>query len=279
MTESPRIANVDMAAAWDGDEGANWAAHADHYDNAAARYNAHLLEHINQSDHVLDIGCGNGSSTRDAARGAETVLGLDLSSQMLAYARERAAAEGLTNVRFEQGDAQVHPFEPASFDVAISRFGALFFSDPVAAFANIARALRNDGRLAVLGWQTLEHNEWLSAPRGALAMGRDLPTPPLGAPGPFGLADADSDHRILVDAGFDDVAVEDVAELLSMGTDADDAYAFVSDIGPVRGMLADLDEAQKSQALANLREVITSHETPDGVLLGSRAWLITARRP
>ena len=278
MTDRP-IANVDAAAAWDGEEGANWAANADHYDAAAVAWNKHLLEHITPDDDVLDIGCGNGGSARDAARVARTVLGLDLSSEMLKSARNRARDEGLTNIRFEQGDAQVHPFEPESFDVAISRFGAMFFSDPVAAFTNIARALRPDGRLAVLGWQGLEQNEWIAAVRDALALGRDLPVPPLGAPGPFGLADPDLDRRILTDAGFDDVAVEDLAEPLCFGTDADDAYGFLSDIGPVRGMLADLDEDAKAKGLTQLRELIELHATPDGVMFAGRAWLITGRKP
>lgn len=274
-----RIANVDMAAAWDGEEGASWAANAAYYEAAAARYDHHLLEHIEPGDDVLDIGCGNGGTTRAAGRKAHSALGLDLSSAMLAGARSRASEEGLTNVGFEQGDAQVYPFEPASFDVVISRFGAMFFSDPVAAFANLAGALRPDGRLALLAWQGLDQNDWIRATREALAFGRDLPTPPLGAPGPFGLADPDNNHRLLAAAGFEDIANEDVAEPLVFGSDLDDAYAFWSDTGPVRGMLADLDDATKQQGLANIRELLAAHATPEGIAFGSRAWLITARKP
>jgi SAM-dependent methyltransferase len=280
--KTPPVANVEMAAAWDGEEGANWAAHADRYDAGAAAYNAHLLRaaRISAPDDIVDIGCGNGSSTRDAARVAAqgTVLGLDLSSRMLAYARERADNEGLTNVSFEQGDAQVHPFKAEAFDVAISRFGAMFFGDPVAAFANIGRALRPNGRLAVLGWQSLADNEWLTATREALALGRELPSPPMGSCGPFGLADPDRNRSILTDAGFKQIEIEDVREPLYWGSDADDAFAFVSDVGPTRGMLHDLDDTGKSKALDNLRELLKRHETPEGVFLGSRAWLITAVR-
>ena len=276
MTDTP-IANVEMAAAWDGEEGAGWAADAEHYDDAGERYNKHLLAHIGADDDVLDIGCGNGGTTRAAAAVARSATGIDLSSQMLAYAR--AKSEGLANVDFIQGDAQVYPFEPASFDVVISRQGAMFFADPVAAFANIGRALRPSGRIAILAWQSLADNEWLSATREALAMGRELPSAPMGKPGPFGLADPDADRRIFTEAGYEDISVEDVSELLRMGADADDAYAFISNNGPVRGMLADLSDADKQQALANLRPVIDAHATDDGVLFGSRCWLIAAQRP
>ncbi len=278
MTE-PRVANVDMAAAWDGEEGATWAAHAEHYDKSRTRYNSHLIGQIAANDDVLDIGCGNGDPTREAARLARTVVGVDLSSEMLDYARKRASDEQLTNVRFEQADAQVHPFDAESFDIAMSRQGAMFFADPVAAFANIGLALRSRARIAILGWRGLADNEWLRLMRETLAMGRELPTPPLGEPGPFGLADPDNNYRIFSEAGFENITNEVVSEPLWFGDDVDDAYAFVSIEGPVRGLLADLSEADKAKGLDNLRAAIDAHATPDGVLLGSSCWLVTAVKP
>ena len=148
------IANVEQAAAWDGPEGANWAEYADRFDTAISRTWQRFLEAnlIFKRDNVLDIGCGNGKSTRDAARitSSGSATGIDLSSRMLALARERSANEGLRNINFLQADAQVHPFESNSFDIAISRYGVMFFGDPVAAFANIARSLRPNGRLAFI---------------------------------------------------------------------------------------------------------------------------------
>jgi SAM-dependent methyltransferase len=198
---------------------------------------------------------------------------------MIACARERARAEGLANVSFEQADAQVYPFEAQAFDLAISRFGAMFFADPVAAFRNIGRALRPDGRLALLAWQELKQNEWLMTIRQALAMGRALPEPPIGAPGPFGLADPAAVRRILAAAGFEDVALDDVDEPMYFGADADDAFGFAQTTGPVKGLLDGLDQPTTARALEALRATLAAHETADGVLFGSRAWLITARRP
>jgi SAM-dependent methyltransferase len=277
------VANPEQAGAWDGDEGAHWAEHADHYDASVARHGRHLqvAAGISAGDHVLDVGCGCGASTRLAARAAVEggALGVDLSARMLERARQQARSERITNVGFEQADAQVHPFDDGAFDVAISRFGAMFFADPVAAFANVGRALRPEGRLALLAWRRLTENEWLSAIRGALAAGRTLPAPPVGTPGPFGLASAADVRRILGAAGFEEVALDIVEEPIRLGADAADAFGFLSGLGITRGLLDGLDDTAVAGALEQLQAMLEAHETGDGVLLGSSAWLITARRP
>jgi len=276
------IANVDMAAAWDGDEGDDWARDWQRYDRSIQRYQDRLLvaSTIDASDQVLDIGCGNGESTRAAARVAVdgSALGVDLSTRMVERAREFASSEGLANVAFERADAQVHAFEPNAHDVAISRFGAMFFADRVAAFGNICHAIRPDGRLVMLAWQGLERNEWLVEIRAALAAGRALPIPPPGVPGPFGLADPEGVDVDLRAAGFTQVAVEGVEEPVWAGSDADDAFLFFRDSGVARGLLQDLDDAARSSALESLRETMAAHQTENGVEFGSAAWLITARR-
>ena len=277
----PTIANLEMAEAWDGAEGEHWARHADRYERAGRRHLQRLLDAstIGRHDSVLDVGCGTGKSTREAARMAASgsALGVDLSARMLERAREAAEAEGLANVRFEQADAQVHPFDDEAFDVAISSFGAMFFADPVAAFANIGRALRPGGRMVLLAWREMERNEWLTAIRGAVAVGRRLPEPPSNAPGPFGLADADHVRRVLDAAGFVDVTLEEIDEPVDFGTDADDAFAFLSTFGVTRGLTQDLDEHDRNRALDALRRTLVEHETDQGVVLGTSAWLISAR--
>jgi SAM-dependent methyltransferase len=185
----------------------------------------------------------------------------------------------VANATFEQCDAQVHPLGDATFDVAISRFGAMFFGDPVAAFGNIGRALRADGRMALMSWQPLEQNEWLSAIRGALAMGRELPAPVCGAPGPFGLAEPDAVRDLLGTAGFVDVELDSVREPMTVGGSADDAYGFVSRMPPVRGLLQDLDDDTRTRALEQLRDTIAAHAAESGVSFDSAGWLITARHP
>jgi SAM-dependent methyltransferase len=275
----PTIANTEMAAAWDGPEGEHWTRHAERYERATRSHWQRLLDAvpIRADDDVVDIGCGTGRSTREAGRIAASgsALGVDLSSRMLAYAREAAEREGLGNVRFQQGDAQVFPFPDSAFDIAVSTFGAMFFADPTAAFTNIARALRPGGRLALLTWRELGRNEWLTAIRGALALGRQLPEPPAGAPGPFGLADADHVRRVLGAAGFVDIRLDEVDEPTELGSDAENAFAFVSTFGITKGLTEDLDENMRARALHALRRVLSERETDDGVLFAASAWLIT----
>ncbi len=276
------VANAEQLAAWNGDEGEHWSTHEDHYDLAARVYSELLVDlaAIQPGEQVLDLGCGNGASTRDAARAARdgSAVGIDLSSQMLDVARRRAAEEGLDNTSFVHGDAQVYAFPPEAFDVVISRFGAMFFADPVAAFTNVAGATRSGGRVALVAWQELSRNEWLTAIRGALAQGRDLPTPPAGMPGPFGFADPDRVRTILTEAGFHDVRIDEIEATSTLGVDVDDAFEFIGEVGIVRGLLQDLTPAQQEVALEELRATFAAHARPEGVVFGSRAWMIRAVR-
>ena len=280
----PEIVNTDQAKAWDGPEGEHWALHHERFDDTISPHHAVLIDAaaFAPGERVLDIGCGNGLTSRDAARAvgpSGSVLGVDLSGPMLAVAERLAKEEGLDNVRYEQADAQVHPFEPGAYDLAISRFGVMFFLDPVAAFTNIAAALRPGGRAAFLVWQSIAANEWVSAMRDALAVGRELPVPPPGAPSPFSMADTDFTRGVLTEAGFTDIAFAESTPPWRLGSDADDAYGFVTGLHVIKMMLEDLDDDLTAQALANLRATAAAHETPDGVYFGSAAWLVTARKP
>jgi SAM-dependent methyltransferase len=230
---------------------------------------------VQPTDQVLDVGCGTGDTTRAAARRAVEghALGVDLSTGMLARGRERAAEAGLTNVTFEQADAQVEPFPDGIFDVVISRFGVMFFSDPVAAFANLARATRSGGRLAVITWQRAAGNEWVELPRTALAVGRDLPPIPEDVPGPFGLADPDRFGNILTDAGWSNVELDAVEVPYDYGVEPATAAQHASEIGVLRVLLEGLDDAQTERAMDALTTVMSEHATANGVRLASHIWV------
>jgi SAM-dependent methyltransferase len=195
---------------------------------------------------------------------------------MLERARQVTAVQRLGNVRYELGDAQVHRFDPARFDVAISRFGTMFFSDPAAAFANIAAALRPEARLVLLVWQRLEHNEWARAIDAAL--GDAAQAPPPGAD-PFSLGDAEATARVLEGAGFDGVRFEDVHEPVLYGHDLDAALAFICGFQNTNAALAGMNDGEAARTVERLRAMLAAHYSEErGVLLDSRSWLITARR-
>jgi SAM-dependent methyltransferase len=252
---------------------------ADHYDAELRAHHERLREAmaVREVDRVLDIGCGTGQTTRDAARAATSgsVLGVDTSEEMLKHARQRSADDALTNVAFEHGDAQIHPLPPAHFDLIISRFGTMFFADPVRAFTHLARAARPGARLVMLVWQGEAQNEWATAIGQVLGAAQVPPAPGLD---PFSMADPDVIRSTLGEAGFVEVGIADVREPVYYGPDAATALDLVRDMRQPRAVLAELDAAAAQRALARLRDTLAAHETDRGVLFDSRAWLVTARR-
>ncbi|WP_328766786.1 class I SAM-dependent methyltransferase [Streptomyces sp. NBC_00286] len=279
MTNTLQIdpSNAEQARAWDGEEGTYWAEHADQFDLALRGYRARFFAaaDISPTDQVLDIDCGTGETTREAARRASRgrALGVDLSAAMLRVARQRAATQGLPNADFAQADAQVHPFPTAAFDVAVSRTGTMFFADPVAAFRNISRTLRPGGRFVQLVWQPPARNEWFLAFTQALAAGRPLPAPSHDAPGPFSLAEPERVRALLAAAGFTGT-IEALEAPMHFGADPDQAYRFVT--GLLGWMLDGLDGARRERALAELKATLKAHQEPQGVVYPSATWLITA---
>jgi len=161
--------------------------------------------------------------------------------------------------------------------VAIGQTSAMFFGDRITGLTNIGRALRPGGRLALLTWQPVATNEWILDFSTAMAAGRDLPPPPPDAPGPFTLAHPDVVRTALDTAGFSDVELQAQRAPMWFGHDADDAYQLVS--GLLAWMLDGLDDTSRAGALDALRNTIAAHETRDGVLYESAAWIIAARRP
>ena len=252
----------------------------DFYDAELSAHHEHLRAAygISPGDEVVDIGCGTGLTTREAARAAAPgrVVGVDLSARMLERARQLTSADRLDNVRYEQGDAQVHRFDPAGFDVAISRFGTMFFSDPAAAFANIAAALRPEARLVLLVWQRHDQNEWARAIDAALG---DAARPPQPGADPFSLGDAEATAALLEGAGFDGLRFEDVHEPVFYGQDLDAALAIVRGFQDTSAALASLSDGEAARTVERLREMLAAHYSDElGVALDSRSWLITARR-
>ncbi|GGW54962.1 methyltransferase [Streptomyces lucensis JCM 4490] len=280
----PDVVNTEQAHAWNGSEGAHWARHQDRWNAVNEGFNGPLLDAAGIAGHhrVLDLGCGSGQTTRLAALRAPrgSAMGLDLSGPMLAEARVGADREGVVNVSFAQGDAQVYPFEAAMFDSAISRYGVMFFGDPVAAFGNVGRALRPGGRLAFVCPADPLLNGWVAA----VASLRDLlPVGDFGAPGlpgMFSLAEPDRVREVLTAAGFTDVAVEHAEAYGTWGRGAEDAAEFLLGTGPGRHLMEQAGTTARARARRRLTDHLRDHEAADGtVRLRSTAWLVTAVRP
>jgi SAM-dependent methyltransferase len=270
------IVNTAQAEAWNGYEGEHWAGHDDRYDAVNSGFNEFLLDGISERDRVLDVGCGNGQVTRLAARRAPLgrTLGIDLSAPMLGTARARAAAEKVSNVAFEQGDAQVHPFPDGGFDIAISRFGVMFFADPVTAFTNIGRALRPGGRLSFLCMQGLAGTD-MGAVFGAMTAYLPRPTGPDGT-GPTSFANPARIREVLTGAGFSDIACTHVEADQIWGRDVADAAEFIGGWGPVKYQLDRVDPATAALARDALTAGLRPFAQPDAVRLRGTAWLIRA---
>jgi SAM-dependent methyltransferase len=262
---------------------------ASDHTRAPSGYDAELRRHnqvlrracdVQPHDHILDIGCGTGQTTRDAARTARagSALGVDISAPAIERARELAQAEGLGNVTFEHTDAQVHRFPPERFDLAISRFGTMFFDDTVAAFTNIRRALRPAGRLVMMVWQSHERNEWDVAIHRSLAGPEGSAVAVSAGPDPFSLADPPTVKEILGAAGFADIAFTDVYEPVYYGPDVAAALDWVRGFACTSNVLKRLEPAAAARAAGRLRETLSAHLSDDGVWFNSRAWIITARR-
>lgn len=281
MADDNRIVNTHQFEAWNGYEGRHWAEHQARYDALNDPANAPLLAaaRLRDTDDVLDIGCGNGRLTRLAARTARRTVGVDLSTPMLERARASAAGEHLTNVTHLQADAQVHPFEPASFDVALSRFGIMFFADPVAAFTNIGRALRPAGRLAFVCPQSLNRMDQATI---FTAVAEHVPLPDFSEKtetGPAAFADPERARRVLSEAGFEEVTITPLEVSQRWGPDAADAADFLFGWGPMRHWLRDAAPESVSRARKAAAAAFRPYETTDGVRLTARYWLATATWP
>ncbi|MGW1553629.1 class I SAM-dependent methyltransferase [Streptomyces sp. NPDC002346] len=263
--------------AWNGPIGLHWADHPDRYNTMLARFDEPLFDAaaIGAEDRVVDIGCGSGPSTRIAARRAPRgrVTGVDASVPLIERARALTDPQEFPSVSYELGDAQVHPFEPGGYDVAISRGGVMFFADHIAAFTNIARALRPGGRLAFICPQPpLPDSEEREA-LGLLAslLGQEHPAENAVAVAMASLSDPERVRKVLGAAGFEEIGIAPVTATTCWGRDAADAVDFFVSRTP--GLTV------SDTTRASMTDSLLPYETAEGVLLRAGVWVVGARRP
>lgn len=277
------MANTAMSDLWNGPLGDPWVTTADRYDAMLADLGQLALDAANlrPGESVLDVGCGSGQLSRQAAAlvaPGGAVTGLDISAPLIALAEQRSTA---LDVSYLVGDAQDLALEDESFDVVVSRFGVMFFEDPVAAFTNLRRATARAGRLSVVVWQAAPLNPWVMTTLSAFIPHLGMPTlPPPGAPGPFAFGDEAHLRSVLDGAGWNDVVVTPVETTVLVGGSGtlDEAIAFTTGDGFGKGMLAAATPEARAAAVAALREAAAPSMTEEGLRLGAAVFVVRASR-
>lgn len=284
MTDAP---NAEQAEFWSDGAGLDWVTFENKLDAQFAGANAALIDAARpkSGQSVLDIGCGTGATTRDFAQAVGpngSVLGLDISTSMLAQARKSAASQGLTNASFTCADAQTSPLESAKYNHIVSRFGVMFFADPVAAFTNLYSGLVEGGQLTMACWGPFKENPWFTLPR---RIATDLlgspPSVDPRAPGPFAFADADYVLEILTKAGFSSASVTTLDIPLVLPGDAANAAELSSYIGPANSVIRAQNGTakDKAQIVAATKTKLQAFEINGTVTVPAKIHIYTAHKP
>ncbi|HET9679343.1 MAG TPA: methyltransferase domain-containing protein [Gammaproteobacteria bacterium] len=235
---------------------------------------------------VVDMGCGWGDTSIALARKLDNtgkVLGVDCVDRFLQKGREDAREAGLANVQFVAADVQTYPFK-AEYDLCFSRFGMMFFENPVAAMRNIRTALKPGGKLLFIVWRTIEYNDWLGKPKELVL--QFLPAPGDDAqtcgPGPFSMANPDVVTAQLKAAGFDNIEFEAIDGPVTVGDSVEEAIAFQLAIGPAGEVFREAGEAAEKQRETieqAMRDMLSSYEQDGKIVMPSSSWAITAKNP
>ncbi len=279
MTTAP---NENQIGLWNDAMGKTWAMLHERLDRQLDPIGREAMRRarFKAGDAVIDVGCGCGETTLEIAGQVNNVTGVDASTMLLEIARETAAAKGIGNVRFVEGDGQVWR-APEPVDVLFSRFGVMFFEDPLAAFTNLRRSLKPGGRLAFTCWRQPKENLWLALPMQSTAhLLPPLPPSDPHAPGPFAFADRDRLAGILKDAGFSDVAIEPL-DIRTGGDSLEDSVFLSLRVGQLGGALRELGASKelKRAVEATLREALKPYVEDGVVKLPAAAWIVSGRNP
>lgn len=273
-----RQAYGDQHQLWNGSSGRAWVAAQEVLDRMFQPFEDALVEAAGSGGRVLDVGCGTGSTTLAIARQLGTAgrsFGIDISAPMIAAAQARAATEGST-AAFIRADAQRHAFEPASFDMIVSRFGVMFFDDPVHAFTRLRNAASDGAKLHLFAWRSAAENPFMTtAERAAAPLLPELPVRRPGAPGQFAFAERQRVQAILNESGWSEIDVR-AADVVCTFPEQD-LIQYLSWLGPVGLMLQRTDERRRMQVIETVRAAFEPYVHGNDVRFTAACWEIVAR--
>lgn len=276
--------NSEMSEYWNGAGGKKWVGLHEKTNEfiMPLGQNAIDLAAIEEGELVLDIGCGCGKTSFDIANivgQTGHVNGLDISRVMINEARAHKRLSGVKNVTFQCADAQSLELEAMLYDLVYSRFGVMFFDDPIAAFSNIRSSLDKTGRLAFTCWQSPLDNQWISLPLSiVLKYIPPVEQTDMNAPGPFAFADAQRVSTILNTAGFSNIQVSPYKTPVTFGHNIADAAHALTQLGPAANSItnSELDAETTSKILNDLQWALEPYVTDNGIMLGAATWVVTA---
>lgn len=276
------MANDQTRQYWNEVAGPEWVALEDTFERALAPAGTELLRRAaaRPGEHVLDVGCGFGSTTLPLARAVGAggrVMGLDTSAPMLERGRQRADAAGLDNIIWREGDAQDVALPAQHFDLIASRFGVMFFDDPASAFKNFHGSAKPGGRLHFACWQPTTRNAWYTLTARTLAPYIELPPPAPDAPGPFAFGDREWVSDLLAEAGFVDIVIDGFEMTMVEGGDRGIDGAIDQMVrGPVAAALAAAPAVARQAGLDALRAEIALHVEDGEVRFPAATWMVAA---
>jgi len=278
------IANSDMSEFWNGRGGHKWVHNQNRIDKSLAKFGRKAMSAapIAMNNSVLDIGCGCGDTSFEIASRVGSlghVQGIDISKTVLDYAQQKKHSNAHKNIKFECADVQTHDFKPNEFQVAFSRFGVMFFDDPVKAFSNIRKAITPDGMLAFICWQPVNVNQWVNLPLEVVSNYVALPpAQDSNDPGAFSLGDRKRVIYVLDSAGYSKTSIQQLHTSLNVGANLEEAVTFLTQIGPSSSIVesTDIGDDTRSRIKEDLRDALVPYITEQGVELGAATWIVTA---
>ena len=276
--------NQDQKEFWNNEKGKIWVALEKKIDAMLSPLGDEALKSLapENGENIIDIGCGTATTSlkiADLVGDKGSVTGVDISKPILECARQKAKENSVSNIEFILADAQNHKYLVNSYDAIFSRFGVMFFEDPVAAFANLIKGLKSGGRLAFICWAEPSVNDWIETSTNVAS--RFLELPPKAAPrepGPFAFEDPVYLRKILSDAGWKKITIENYCTTNLVGKTIEEAADFLSRMGPMSIPFENAEETVKIKVIDALKDCFSNYLTETGVEMNFNSWIVTANK-